>query len=158
MPSGKPVLRLYCDFFSVQADSFKGLVVRVIFGSWLFWTVFFQIRWRGRSEPSAECGEHEQFRFWWVGTSTMVMYRSGAGGFIHSPLLLLNRMTAHNCRAKRLLELLQFCQQRNDWKILTTMQRISSWYDLIWVRACKKESACNVTVIEHPKYGDTLQF
>ncbi|KAK2588850.1 hypothetical protein KPH14_001719 [Odynerus spinipes] len=50
-------------------------------------------------------------------------------------------------------------QQRNGRKTLTTVQGLSSEYDLRKiVRACKKEFACNGTVIEHPEYGEVLQL
>merc|ERR1712088_274673 len=50
-------------------------------------------------------------------------------------------------------------QQRNNRKTLTTIQGLSSEYDLKKiVRACKKEFACNGTVVEHPEYGEVLQM
>ncbi|KAG5682046.1 hypothetical protein PVAND_011436 [Polypedilum vanderplanki] len=50
-------------------------------------------------------------------------------------------------------------QQRNGRKTLTTVQGLSSNYDLKKiVRTCKKEFACNGTVIEHPEYGEVLQL
>uniref|UniRef100_A0A0K8W6E3 Eukaryotic translation initiation factor eIF1 n=1 Tax=Bactrocera latifrons TaxID=174628 RepID=A0A0K8W6E3_BACLA len=50
-------------------------------------------------------------------------------------------------------------QQRNGRKTLTTVQGLSSEYDLKKiVRSCKKEFACNGTVIEHPEYGEVLQL
>lgn len=50
-------------------------------------------------------------------------------------------------------------QQRNGRKTLTTVQGLSAEYDLKKiVRACKKEFACNGTVIEHPEYGEVLQL
>ncbi|XP_045106773.1 eukaryotic translation initiation factor eIF1 [Portunus trituberculatus] len=50
-------------------------------------------------------------------------------------------------------------QQRNGRKTLTTVQGLSSDYDLKKiVRACKKEFACNGTVVEHPEYGEVLQL
>jgi translation initiation factor 1 len=50
-------------------------------------------------------------------------------------------------------------QQRNGRKTLTTIQGLSSDYDLKKiVRACKKEFACNGTVAEHPEYGEVLQL
>ena len=55
-------------------------------------------------------------------------------------------------------------QQRNrrrgkGRKTLTTIQGLSAKYDLKKiVRACKKEFACNGTVIEHPEYGQVLQL
>jgi translation initiation factor 1 len=50
-------------------------------------------------------------------------------------------------------------QQRNGRKTLTTVQGLSTEYDLRKiVRACKKEFACNGTVVEHPEYGEVLQL
>ncbi|KAH8392179.1 hypothetical protein KR215_002526 [Drosophila sulfurigaster] len=50
-------------------------------------------------------------------------------------------------------------QQRNGRKTLTTVQGLSADYDLKKiVRSCKKEFACNGTVIEHPEYGEVLQL
>ncbi|KAF2362938.1 Eukaryotic translation initiation factor SUI1 [Trinorchestia longiramus] len=50
-------------------------------------------------------------------------------------------------------------QQRNGRKTLTTVQGLSADYDLKKiVRACKKEFACNGTVVEHPEYGEVLQM
>uniref|UniRef100_A0A194AJY7 Putative eukaryotic translation initiation factor 1-like protein n=1 Tax=Pinctada fucata TaxID=50426 RepID=A0A194AJY7_PINFU len=50
-------------------------------------------------------------------------------------------------------------QQRNGRKTLTTVQGISSDYDLKKiVKACKKEFACNGTVVEHPEYGEVIQL
>ncbi|XP_063697032.1 eukaryotic translation initiation factor eIF1 [Culicoides brevitarsis] len=50
-------------------------------------------------------------------------------------------------------------QQRNGRKTLTTVQGLSKDYDLKKiVRACKKEFACNGTVIEHAEYGEVLQL
>jgi len=50
-------------------------------------------------------------------------------------------------------------QQRNGRKTLTTVQGISSDYDLKKiVKTCKKEFACNGTVVEHPEYGEVLQL
>ncbi|CAB0014959.1 unnamed protein product [Nesidiocoris tenuis] len=50
-------------------------------------------------------------------------------------------------------------QQRNGRKTLTTVQGLSSDYDLKKiVRACKKEFACNGTVIDHQEYGEVLQL
>jgi len=50
-------------------------------------------------------------------------------------------------------------QQRNGRKTLTTVQGLSSEYDLKKiVRVCKKEFACNGTVVEHPEYGEVLQL
>ena len=50
-------------------------------------------------------------------------------------------------------------QQRNGRKTLTTVQGISPSYDLKkLVKYCKKEFCCNGTVVEHPEYGEVLQF
>jgi len=50
-------------------------------------------------------------------------------------------------------------QQRNGRKTLTTVQGINPKYDLKKiVRACKKEFACNGTVVEHPEYGEVIQL
>jgi len=50
-------------------------------------------------------------------------------------------------------------QQRNGRKTLTTVQGISDAYDKKKiVKACKKEFACNGTVVEHPEYGEVIQL
>nr|CAB3241520.1 eukaryotic translation initiation factor 1-like [Phallusia mammillata] len=50
-------------------------------------------------------------------------------------------------------------QQRNGRKTLTTVQGISEDYDKKKiVRACKKEFACNGTVVDHSEYGEVLQL
>lgn len=50
-------------------------------------------------------------------------------------------------------------QQRNGRKTLTTVQGLSSDYDLKKiVKVCKKEFACNGTVVEHPEYGEVIQL
>jgi len=50
-------------------------------------------------------------------------------------------------------------QQRNGRKTLTTVQGLSSEYDLKKiVRACKKEFSCNGTVLEHSEFGEVLQL
>jgi len=50
-------------------------------------------------------------------------------------------------------------QQRNGRKTLTTVQGISDNYDKKKiVKACKKEFACNGTVVEHPEYGEVMQL
>jgi hypothetical protein len=50
-------------------------------------------------------------------------------------------------------------QQRNGRKTLTTVQGLSSNYDLKKiVRSCKKEFACNGTVVDHHEYGEVLQL
>ena len=50
-------------------------------------------------------------------------------------------------------------QQRNGRKTLTTVQGIEPKFDLKkLVKACKKEFACNGTVVEHKEYGEVMQF
>lgn len=50
-------------------------------------------------------------------------------------------------------------QQRNGRKTLTTVQGINPKYDLKKiVKVCKKEFACNGTVVEHPEYGEVIQL
>lgn len=50
-------------------------------------------------------------------------------------------------------------QQRSGRKTLTTVQGISKDYDLKKiVKACKKEFACNGTVVDHPEYGEVIQL
>jgi len=50
-------------------------------------------------------------------------------------------------------------QQRNGRKTLTTVQGISDNDDKKKiVKACKKEFACNGTVVEHPEYGEVMQL
>jgi translation initiation factor 1 len=50
-------------------------------------------------------------------------------------------------------------QQRNGRKTLTTVQGISQDYDLKRiVKVCKKEFACNGTVVDHPEYGEVIQL
>ncbi|XP_074595239.1 eukaryotic translation initiation factor eIF1 [Brevipalpus obovatus] len=50
-------------------------------------------------------------------------------------------------------------QQRNGRKTLTTVQGIADNYDKKKiVKACKKEFACNGTVVEHPEYGEVIQL
>lgn len=50
-------------------------------------------------------------------------------------------------------------QQRNGRKTLTTVQGIAPEYDKKKiVRACKKTFACNGTVVDHPEYGEVIQF
>merc|ERR1712241_286310 len=50
-------------------------------------------------------------------------------------------------------------QQRNGRKTLTTVQGIDPKFDLKKiVRACKREFACNGTVVEHKEHGEVLQF
>ncbi|XP_037584316.1 eukaryotic translation initiation factor 1-like [Cebus imitator] len=50
-------------------------------------------------------------------------------------------------------------QQRNSRKTLTTVQGIADDYDKKkLVKAFKKKSACNGTIIEHPEYGEFIQL
>jgi len=50
-------------------------------------------------------------------------------------------------------------QQRSGRKTLTTVQGISGDYDKKKiVKACKKEFACNGTVVDHPEYGEVIQL
>jgi len=50
-------------------------------------------------------------------------------------------------------------QQRNGRKTLTTIQGLESKYDLKKiVKACKKEFACNGTVVDHAEYGQVIQL
>ncbi|KAI1295875.1 Eukaryotic translation initiation factor 1 [Halotydeus destructor] len=50
-------------------------------------------------------------------------------------------------------------QQRSGRKTLTTVQGIAESYDKKKiVKACKKEFACNGTVVEHPEYGEVIQL
>jgi len=50
-------------------------------------------------------------------------------------------------------------QQRNGRKTLTTVQGISSEFDLKKiVKVVKKEFACNGTIVEHPEYGEVIQL
>ncbi|XP_071493697.1 eukaryotic translation initiation factor 1-like [Diadema antillarum] len=50
-------------------------------------------------------------------------------------------------------------QQRNGRKTLTTIQGLSDDYDFKKiVKACKKEFACNGTVVEHSEYGRVIQL
>ncbi|XP_072035220.1 eukaryotic translation initiation factor eIF1-like [Amphiura filiformis] len=50
-------------------------------------------------------------------------------------------------------------QQRNGRKTLTTIQGIAAHYDKKKiVKVCKKEFACNGTVVEHPEYGEVVQL
>jgi len=50
-------------------------------------------------------------------------------------------------------------QQRNGRKTLTTVQGIHPDFDLKKiVKACKKEFACNGTVVDHPEYGEVIQL
>ncbi|XP_003388184.1 PREDICTED: eukaryotic translation initiation factor 1-like [Amphimedon queenslandica] len=50
-------------------------------------------------------------------------------------------------------------QQRNGRKTLTTVQGISQDYDLKKIaKVCKKEFACNGTVVDHPEYGEVIQL
>ncbi|PIK52600.1 hypothetical protein BSL78_10504 [Apostichopus japonicus] len=50
-------------------------------------------------------------------------------------------------------------QQRSGRKTLTTVQGISDDYDKQKiVKACKKEFACNGTVVNHSEYGEVIQL
>ncbi|KAK6166589.1 eukaryotic translation initiation factor 1-like [Patella vulgata] len=50
-------------------------------------------------------------------------------------------------------------QQRNGRKTLTTVQGINPKYDLKRiVKACKREFACNGTVVDHAEYGECIQL
>ncbi|XP_033235352.1 eukaryotic translation initiation factor eIF1-like [Drosophila pseudoobscura] len=50
-------------------------------------------------------------------------------------------------------------QQRNGGRTITTVQGLSSGYDLKKVvRCCKKEFACNGTLLESPEYGQVIQL
>ncbi|XP_064598546.1 eukaryotic translation initiation factor eIF1-like [Liolophura sinensis] len=50
-------------------------------------------------------------------------------------------------------------QQRNGRKTLTTVQGLSSAYDLRKiVKVCKKQFNCNGTVVEHPEHGEVIQL
>lgn len=50
-------------------------------------------------------------------------------------------------------------QQRNGRKTLTTVQGLSDDYDKKKIaKWCKKEFACNGTVVTHPEYGQVIQF
>merc|ERR1711933_329047 len=50
-------------------------------------------------------------------------------------------------------------QQRNGRKTLTSVQGLSEQYDLKKIiKVCKRHFACNGTVVEHPKYGEVIQF
>lgn len=50
-------------------------------------------------------------------------------------------------------------QQRNNRKTLTTVQGINPKFDLKKIaKACKRNFACNGTVVDHKEYGEVLQF
>ncbi|KAH7646534.1 eukaryotic translation initiation factor eIF1 [Dermatophagoides farinae] len=50
-------------------------------------------------------------------------------------------------------------QQRSGRKTLTTVQGIADNFDKKKiVKACKKEFACNGTVVDHPEYGEVIQL
>merc|ERR1711893_300874 len=50
-------------------------------------------------------------------------------------------------------------QQRNGRKTLTSVQGLSEQYDLKKIiKVCKRHFACNGTVVEHPEYGEVIQF
>jgi len=50
-------------------------------------------------------------------------------------------------------------QQRNGRKTLTTVQGLSDEYDLKKIiKVCKRHFACNGTVVDHPEWGEVIQF
>lgn len=50
-------------------------------------------------------------------------------------------------------------QQRNGRKTLTTIQGLADEYDKKKIiKKCKKDFACNGTVVEHPEYGEVIQL
>lgn len=50
-------------------------------------------------------------------------------------------------------------QQRNGRKTLTTIQGLAEEYDKQKiVKVCKKEFACNGTIVAHPEYGQVIQL
>merc|ERR1739847_153213 len=50
-------------------------------------------------------------------------------------------------------------QQRNGRKTLTTVQGLCEAYDLKKIiKVCKRHFACNGTVVDHPEYGEVIQF
>jgi len=50
-------------------------------------------------------------------------------------------------------------QQRNGRKTLTTVQGISDDFDKKKIaKACKKQFACNGTIVVHPEWGEVLQM
>lgn len=50
-------------------------------------------------------------------------------------------------------------QQRNGRKTLTTVQGIAAEFDKKKiVKFCKKDFACNGTVVQHPEYGEIIQL
>lgn len=50
-------------------------------------------------------------------------------------------------------------QQRNGKKVLTTVQGISTEYELKKIlKAFKKEFACNGCLVEHKEYGEVIQL
>jgi len=50
-------------------------------------------------------------------------------------------------------------QQRSGRKTLTTVQGISDDFDKKKIaKACKKQFACNGTVVIHPEWGEVLQM
>jgi len=50
-------------------------------------------------------------------------------------------------------------QQRNGRKTLTTVQGIADNFDKKKiVKSCKKEFACNGTVVDHAEYGEVIQL
>lgn len=50
-------------------------------------------------------------------------------------------------------------QQRNGRKTLTTIQGLADEYDFKKiVKKCKKDFACNGTVVDHAEYGEVIQL
>merc|ERR1712228_931053 len=50
-------------------------------------------------------------------------------------------------------------QQRNGRKTLTTVQGLAEEYDLKKIiKVCKRHFACNGTVVDHPEWGEVIQF
>jgi len=50
-------------------------------------------------------------------------------------------------------------QQRNGRKTLTTVQGLDDKYDKKFIlKSCKKEFACNGTVVCHDQYGEVIQL
>lgn len=50
-------------------------------------------------------------------------------------------------------------QQRNGRKTLTTIQGLTTDYDLKKItKTLKKEFACNGCIIEHPEFGEVIQL
>merc|ERR1712187_17567 len=71
---------------------------------------------------------------------------------------LISRVSSRTYREEN-FKSLQKNHQRNGRKTLTTVQGIEPKFDLKkLVKACKKEFACNGTVVEHKEYGEVMQF